>query len=358
MTDLLAASTIFDWIFTDTSTFNSLPAVNGIRSLMLGLSYALFILGLARLLTSSPSEAGGKLLMFVIALVSLTLFPKLAVAIYDVSGKIQMKTGVNPDNITTSMDRLATDAADDAYEDGDRGITDVAGKIGDTLSNLIVGLVAAVLKGFAYVVYIILQVGYLLRDLAFAAALLLIPLALGFIVSPFGKEKGISMLFGALGIALWPLGWLFVDALVQLILSPLDSAMAAPAGTRNGLGRSLPAGAGLLTIVLLSLYFFKILIIIFFGYLQSAIFIQKIMGHVSGQAIRMTGGQGGGRTSQQLANLASAGGGKVAQAARSAGGRRATPGSGSGGSSRFGGRRAAPASNGQKPYRGVRPSFT
>jgi|GEM_PF-5402160 len=87
---ILAASRIFEFIFGGTDTFNDLSAVEGIRSLTLGLGYSLFILGLTKLLTSTPSEAGGKLLLFIIAGISLTAFPKLAIAVYEVSGRVQL----------------------------------------------------------------------------------------------------------------------------------------------------------------------------------------------------------------------------------------------------------------------------
>ena len=76
MIEIFAASDVFEAIFESIKKFSELPAINGMRSIILGLSYALFILGLIRLLTSSPSEAGGKMFFFVLALIGLLVFPK------------------------------------------------------------------------------------------------------------------------------------------------------------------------------------------------------------------------------------------------------------------------------------------
>jgi|GEM_PF-4458868 len=190
-------------------------------------------------------------------------------------------------------------------------------------------------------VYFTLQLGYFLRDVVFFLSLLLVPLALGFVVSPFGKEKGIELLFGSIGIALWPLGWLFIDAIVLLALSPLDNLLTAPFSATAGIGVGLlVGGTGLSKLVTFAFYALLLTLVVMAGYVQMAIFIQKIMSGISGMVLRF-GVRNGGNPASAITNA----GRNVITAARTAGGD-ATAAAGAVSTaavSRFGGRRASPA---------------
>lgn len=355
MFEILAASTIFESIFDSVKKFSDLSAVNGMRSIILGLSYALFILGLIRLLTSSPSEATNKMFFFVLALVGLILFPKFATSMYEMTGNVKAKSGISVSNIAKGMDRVAQENADAAYDEkagDDRDWSDVAGKIGDTLTNLLIATIVAVLQAMAYLLIYIMQFGYFLRDIAFFIALIFVPLGLGFIVSPVGKEKGISLLFGAIGVALWPLGWLMIDFLVQLILAPFDSLLAPPPGAKAGFANPL-AGytAGFTLLVILVLVFGKIIAIFAFGYFHTALMIQRVMSGITGMVFRSPMGSSAVASVPTTTNVirGAMGGGGASRAM--AGGRGGIP------ASRFGGRRTPPAGSlpSSNNFRGTRP---
>ena len=204
----------------------------------------------------------------------------------------------------------------------------------------------------AYVLVYIMQLCYFLRDIVFFIALLFVPLGLGFIVSPVGKEKGISLLFGAIGVALWPLGWLMIDALVQLILSPFDTLLAPPAGAKEGFENPLAAySSGFTLLVILVLVFTKILLIFLWGYFYSAVMIQKVMSGITGMCLKMPGGASIGAaptTTNIVRSAMGKGGGGAANATRGRGAQQAA--------SRFGGRRTPPAGVGKGSYRGIRPT--
>ena len=308
--DILGASSIFDWVFGGTDTFMGLPAVVGMRSILLGLSYLLFILGLSKLLSSRPSEFGGKFFIFVIALLALSLWPKFAITVYDLAGIVQQKAGVNPENIGQSLDRIIELQRAEISEPQERSFFAVADRASDALLAVVIQIILGLANAFAIIIAILIQFAYFLRDIAFIAALLAAPLAIGFTVSPVGRERGIQLLFGSLGIALWPLGWLFIDALVQLVLAPLDSTLSLPLGANNGLGRALPALGGVLILVVIVVLNFKLLLVVAIGYTNAAIFIQRVFSGISGQVFRWgtqaTGGNssaGGSRSNRAIQSL-------------------------------------------------------
>jgi hypothetical protein len=280
---------IFEAIWGDKSTFYNLEAIKAIWkvSCMFGILFMTF--GTIKMATSTRDTKAfiTQLIMVAISAFMVTQTAPMLLAYKDAVERVKSSTGFTPATISQSFDRVSTEAQNATLNPKDESSTFtwnwLAGKAADTLGKWVISVIMGVLTGVVWLLNVILKLFYLLQDLIFYFACLVIPLAWGLIGGGFDKSKGTAIIMSMVGLCSWAWCWLLVDAFVLLMLKPLDPQIGGtsvmPGNPRIFSSLVLEGPGGL---AMLIVYGLILVIVICIGYVSSIKICHWLFGNIGG----------------------------------------------------------------------------
>jgi len=311
----------FDFFFGGKDAFYDLNAIKALWKLSCILGILFLLTGVFRFRKSRDANALIGVIMRALICGSLMLpFCRMAETLKVECIKIKAATGFTPEEMNFSLHRIAkrTEQAykEKANDNPTSSWFDLAAKATDSIGQVVLTNMIAGITAVAWLAALILKFFYLIHDFVFYSAILISPLAFGLVGSSFfDTRRGIQFIFTVLGVAIWPLCWLFVDAIVLMALKPLDPSIGGSTIIQNDAkfyaAYALDGTGGMMTTLVLMAV---ITAMIFFGYIMSIRLAHWVFGSIGGGIIEMAGNmvRGAAATARNVALAKMTGGASLA----------------------------------------------